>query len=415
MMPAASARYTAVAIVLHWAMAIALIGNALLGWWMADAIDDAETQLRAITAFQLHKSLGLTVLALSVVRLAWRLLHRPPALPEPMPRWERRASIVTHWAFYVLMLLLPLSGWLYVSTQWRDGAPLNVPTLWFGWFEVPHLFGLGHAPGELREWVSREAIETHELLAWAGAGLLGVHLAAALKHHFADRDQVLVQMLPRWQAGEWARAAVLLVGLAAVAVAAVEMAVLLLRAPPGPAAFALLELPLQPASGPVTGRWTCGPAHGAVVFRGTHAGAGFEGEFTRWSAQLAFDPENLSESSLTAGIATASATDEVPLHDQTLPEQEWFDVAHYPEARFASTRFAESVAGHYAIEGVLTIKDRQIPVALELRLDAQGVAVNGRFKIDRAAANLGLESDPEAEYVSREIEVQVRAAGIPAR
>src|SRR3954467_2972507 len=101
------AQYTAVAIVLHWAIATAIVFNLLLGWWMAHAIDEVDTKARAIVAFQLHKSLGLTVLFLTALRLLWRLAHKAPPLPAAMPRWERWAAHLTHWAFYALLIVVP--------------------------------------------------------------------------------------------------------------------------------------------------------------------------------------------------------------------------------------------------------------------------------------------------------------------
>src|SRR5689334_6801255 len=96
-------RYTAVAVVLHWAIAAAIVANLALGWWMHHAIDDAGTVARAIAAYQLHKSLGLAVLALTLLRVGWRLAHRPPPLPEAMPAWERIGARSLHWAFYALL------------------------------------------------------------------------------------------------------------------------------------------------------------------------------------------------------------------------------------------------------------------------------------------------------------------------
>src|SRR5262245_39321595 len=132
-------RYTAVAIILHWTIATAIVINFALGLWMHEAIDRPGSVARAIASYQLHKSIGLTVLALTFVRLGWRLTHKPPPFPAAMPRWEKIVAKGTHWAFYALLIFIPLSGWLYVSTQWRHDAPLNVPTLWFGLFKVPHL------------------------------------------------------------------------------------------------------------------------------------------------------------------------------------------------------------------------------------------------------------------------------------
>src|SRR5690606_23842364 len=148
-MAATAQRYTAVAIVLHWAIAAAILFLFPLGLWMHGRAEDGDISAEVFRAYQLHKSIGLTVLALSLVRLGWRLVNPPPPLPEHMPGWERFAAKATHWAFYALMIGIPLSGWLYVSTGWsiHDDAPLPVATHWFGLFQVPALFGL-NASGE---------------------------------------------------------------------------------------------------------------------------------------------------------------------------------------------------------------------------------------------------------------------------
>jgi hypothetical protein len=116
---------------------------------------------------------------------------------------------------------------------------------------------------------------------------------------------------------------------------------------------------------------------------------------------------------VTATIETASATDGDTLHDETLPLPEWFDVGRYPHARFVATRISPRPQGGHTVEGALTIKDRVIAVPpLELVVDGDVMRIHGRFHIDRAEANLGQESDPFGEYVSRRIavEVNVRAA-----
>ena len=170
--------------------------NLIVGWWMKNAIDETAVQARAIAAFQLHKSIGLTVLLLTALRLVWRLTHKPPPLPADMSRWERFSAKATHWAFYILMVLVPLSGWTYVSSQWAHGKPLNVPTLWFGLLQVPHLFDAHTMTDAARAAISQRNAAAHYYLAWSIAGLLVLHVAAAMKHHFRNRDRVLTQMLP---------------------------------------------------------------------------------------------------------------------------------------------------------------------------------------------------------------------------
>jgi cytochrome b561 len=360
--------------------------NLALGWWMHEAIEDRDWAARAIAAFQLHKSVGLTVLALSLLRLAWRLAHRPPPLPEAMRAWERLAARGAHWAFYALMVAVPLSGWLYASTQWREDGPLAVPTLWFGLFEVPHLFGLDELPARLREDASDVLEDAHEWLAWAMAGLLALHVGAALKHRFVERDTVMASMRPRLG---------LLV--AALTLAAIA-AMLLVPARGGGAAADIRGAP---------GGWIVDPAS-EIAFSGTHAGVPFRGRFTRWQADLRLEPLAARIVTIGATVDTASATDGVPLHDGTLPEREWFDVERYPRARFIATRISPKAGGGHTVEGALSIKDRVVAVPpLDLAVDGEALRITGRFVVDRADADLGMESDPQGDYVSRRIAVEV--------
>jgi cytochrome b561 len=179
-------RYSRVAIVLHWLIALLLIGNLVVGLWVLDPLmhsADPATKRLGFTVIQLHKSVGLTVLVLAVVRLAWRLMNPPPPYPSHMTRAEVVLAKLSHWGFYGLMLALPLTGWTMVST-----GKLVLPIFYFGLFEVPHL-PVTRAMGRL-------AHEGHLILGWITLALIVLHVAAALKHHFWDRDDVLVRMLP---------------------------------------------------------------------------------------------------------------------------------------------------------------------------------------------------------------------------
>lgn len=184
-----SSRYTRMAIVLHWVIALAIILQLTSGLWMEDALKEQETQALAYQVYQWHKSLGLTVLVLSLLRLVWRLTHPAPPLPAHMPRWERLAAHGSHFAFYVFMITVPLLGWAMVSA-----SPLGLPTIVFGLFEWPHIPWLTEIDNQavMEEWFKT----FHEYAALAMLGLLFVHIGAALKHHFVDRDAVLTRMVP---------------------------------------------------------------------------------------------------------------------------------------------------------------------------------------------------------------------------
>jgi cytochrome b561/polyisoprenoid-binding protein YceI len=399
--------YSAVAIVLHWAIAAGIVSNLAIGWWMTGAIDEASTQARAIAAFQLHKSIGLTVLLLAALRLLWRFANKLPPLPAGMARWERFAAKATHWAFYALMAVVPLSGWIYVSSQWSDGKPLNVPTLWFGLFHVRHLFNAHAMTDAARAAASGFNVAAHSYLSWTLAGLFVVHVAAALKHHFQNRDGVLTQMLPALPPpdgsapppNEPARRTLLRSGAALILVALAALGYVLWRGPVTSAGGAIAGGTLTSA----TGSWIVDPSS-SIGFSGTHAGTNFHGKFTRWNADIDYNTAAPERSVITASIETGSAADGVPLHEETLPQAEWFNVAKYPTAEFTATR----VASDGAIEGTLTIKDRRLPVTgLRATVDKGVLHITGRFDIPRKDADLGQESDAGGDYVSHTIGVDV--------
>jgi cytochrome b561 len=174
-------RYSAVAITLHWLIAAAIVTLVVIGIVMT-GLPDTELALK-FSLYQWHKSIGVTVLLLSLLRLAWRLTHRPPPLPETLKPWEKIAARVTHIGFYVLIIVIPLLGWAMVSA-----SPYNIPTVLYGEIPWPHL----PVPK-----AGFEAFKTaHVWLAFGAVGLLALHVAAALKHHYILKDEVLARMLP---------------------------------------------------------------------------------------------------------------------------------------------------------------------------------------------------------------------------
>jgi len=180
-------KFSPVAIGLHWTIALLIFANIALAW----TFDDLKQGLAWFRLIQLHKSIGITVLLLSVLRLLWRLVHPPPAHPPQMKRWEKGAAGAVHWGFYGLMLGLPLTGWAMVSA-----SPKNLPTLLFRKVPWPHI-GVIHAlPMEQRKPLTDALAFTHEQLANLAYVLIVLHVAAALRHQFFTRDRVLWRMLP---------------------------------------------------------------------------------------------------------------------------------------------------------------------------------------------------------------------------
>ena len=170
---------------LHWTIAVLILSIGAVGLVMGEL----PRSPKWFWVYTLHKSLGLTVLALVLVRIAWRLYAGAPPPVEGTPRWQARLASLTHGAIYVLILAMPLSGWLY------DSASGLRPFRWFGLAEVPKLSPPHEALADAMH-------ETHELLFWVLIALVIGHAGAALYHHFVRRDATLARMLPRrWRAG----------------------------------------------------------------------------------------------------------------------------------------------------------------------------------------------------------------------
>lgn len=183
-------RYSGVAIAIHWLTALAILAQIVMGWTMTSAQPGSYLQF---SLYQWHKSVGMTILALSILRLFWRLMHKPPPLPATMPAWEMRAAKASHALLYALLIMLPITGWAVVSA-----SPLNIPTVLYGVLPLPHLPVLTDLPDKK---AAEQALAlVHEIAGWILIVLLAGHVGAALRHHFLVHDDVLVRMLPRFSA-----------------------------------------------------------------------------------------------------------------------------------------------------------------------------------------------------------------------
>ena len=164
----------------HWAVVLLILAQGTLGLVMVEL----PKRPNVIAVYTFHKSLGLTILALAVLRLGWRLFDRRPDEPPTVPHWQALAARFGHALLYVLLFAVPLSGWLF------DSASSLRPLYWWGLVKMPSLTG-----GPQRD-LKEGAEEAHELLFWVLVLVAAGHAAAALWHHFHDRDVVLRRMLP---------------------------------------------------------------------------------------------------------------------------------------------------------------------------------------------------------------------------
>ena len=171
-------RYTPTAIALHWLAALLIFSAFPLGLYVHEmALSPLKLKLLSY-----HKWLGVTIFLLTVARIAWRATHTPPPLAATIPLWQQQVAHVLHLLLYILLLLIPLSGWLMSSAK-------GFPVVYLGLVQLPDLVGKDKLLGDL-------LAEVHKLLNFSLLALVGMHVGAALKHHFIDRDDTLRRMLP---------------------------------------------------------------------------------------------------------------------------------------------------------------------------------------------------------------------------
>lgn len=171
-------RYTSTAMALHWLMALLIFSAFPLGLYVHElALSPLKLKL-----ISYHKWLGVTIFLLTMVRIAWRVMHTPPPLAATIPLWQQRAAHVLHLLLYALLFAIPLSGWLMSSAK-------GFPVVYLGLVQLPDLVSKDKLLGDL-------LAEVHETLNFGLLALVGMHVAAALKHHFIERDDTLLRMLP---------------------------------------------------------------------------------------------------------------------------------------------------------------------------------------------------------------------------
>jgi len=173
----AAESYTWTAITLHWATALLVISAAVLGIYMHE-LPFSPTKLKL---YSYHKWIGVTVFMFALMRLAWRSAHPAPSVPEGMPFWERIAAKGAHAALYVLMLVVPIAGWVMSSAH-------GFQTVYLGIVPIPDLLGKDKELAEMLE-------KVHALFSLSFMALIVLHAAAAFKHHFINKDNVLRRML----------------------------------------------------------------------------------------------------------------------------------------------------------------------------------------------------------------------------
>ena len=421
-MPAnsAQARYSTVAIVLHWLIAAAIVFQIILAWRM-----DGKTP-EGFALVQLHKSVGISILLLSLLRLGWRLGHKPPALPAGMASWEKLLAHVAHVGLYVIMIGMPITGWIMVST-----SRFQVPTVLYGVIPWPHVPGLGHLVDPAKSAWNSFGHNGHEVLAWGAYILIALHVAGALKHQLFSRDEpVLAHMAPGTKPGRWFDPRLLAIAVVALGVAAAAAVVrpappaskplppaptIVEEAAPVVAAAPVASATPQPAAAAAevvdsTAPSTWKVAGGSSLgFATTWGGQAIEGRFDRWTADIVFSPEELDKSKVSVSIDLASAVSGDGQRDESMRGPDWFDTANHAKATFTATRFEKTGEGRYVAHGQLKLRGVSKPVRLPFSLKIEGdkASVRGVTSLDRTAFGVGQGEWTSTDQIPAEVKVSV--------
>lgn len=179
-------RYTRIAVLFHWVTAILITANVI---FILSAESVGSENIRFM--YDTHKSIGITVLGLVIMRTLWRLTHSPPALPAAYKSWEKTASKLAHSALYFIMFFMPITGWLHDSA-WEAAADMKLN--YFGLFELPRLGWLLNMEPTAKEAWHGLLGQAHEIGGYALYALVSIHIAAALKHQFIDKHRELQRM-----------------------------------------------------------------------------------------------------------------------------------------------------------------------------------------------------------------------------
>jgi polyisoprenoid-binding protein YceI/cytochrome b561 len=391
-------RYSAAAIALHWLLAGLLLFQLGLGWRLEDLGEGAA----AFAAYQLHKSVGISILVLSLVRLGLRF-----AVPRPAPLADAPLKMaLARWVqglFYFVMIAGPLTGWAVAST-----ARIKVPTLVFGLLPWPHLpLGRGwRGPAEA----------AHGALGWLLAGLVLLHIAGALRHHWL-REDLIGRMLPgalrEWRSQSLAVAAALAALAAAFAFgqslsfggapatpeaaqapsqpAAVKPAEPVPTATPTPTATPSADPSAEPTDEALPAAdWQVQPG-GRLGFRADYSGSPVDGSFKRWDAAIRFGPDDLANSNIRVTVDLGSVDTADGERDEMLRSDSFFDIAAHPRAVFTSRKVRHRGGDRFEASGTLTMHGASVPLTLPftLTIDGDQASASGSARIKRTAFGVG--------------------------
>lgn len=387
-------QYSKISQVLHWLIAGLIIGQFILAK-LAERAELNDSVVRQLALLANHKSIGMTILLLAMLRLVWRQLNPPPGLPKSMPVWQLSASTWTHRLMYVLLFFIPLSGWLMSSATAYSVS-------WFNVFVFPDLVGADKGlAGVLHE--------AHEISTKLLFIVVVLHVLAAFKHHYIDKDGILLRMANKTNWLIFIVSAVLVTGLLGQPVSKAKQAAGI--QPTSSSTIGNSEQ-AQPSNISDLLAWDIDYQDSHIKFSGDQAGAPFEGQWQGWQAVIKFDPERLQDSYFDVTIEVASVSSDDQERDQTIVDLDFFDVASHAQVRFIAEGFVLNQEGGYETQGQLTMKGLTKAAKFVFKIeevDGKQVLI-GASQLDRLAWNIGTGDWADTTWVGQEVVVNVRVS-----
>lgn len=384
---------------LHWSVAGLIVSQYVLAK-LAENAKYHDQVLEQLALLANHKSVGLTILALAAIRIAYRLKVPAPSLPSNALEWQRRVSKVSHVLLYSFLFALPISGWLMSSAK-------SYSVSWFNLIALPDFV----LPNES---LAANLHMVHHYLAEALFVIALIHILAALKHHFVDKDEVLVRMSSKASWVLFIMVVILIVGFFGRLFDSRLASMPSTRAD-SPAISSSVELlapsEVQQSSLPL---WDIDYEQSYIKFTGDQAGAPFEGEWEKWSAEIYFDEVQLDQARFKVSIDPASGFSNDQERDDTIRSADFFDVVSFPNAAYYSADFSEK-EGSFQSLGKLSMKGVAADVNLRFSVSNNGDSkiLIGSASLDRFKWNIGSGDWADTTWVGQNVIVEVRVITKP--
>jgi len=385
-------QFSSVAKLLHWSVAGLIVSQYVLAK-LAENAKLHERILEQLALLANHKSVGITILVFAAVRLIYRLNTPSPELPSSMTSWQVRASKASHFLLYGFLFALPISGWLMSSAKAYSVS-------WFNLLALPDFV----APNDV---LAERLHSAHYYLAEALFVVALIHIFAALKHHFIDKDDVLKRMsnIANWVL--FVLVITLVVGLLGrffvssptVNPPSEAGAVSQAQVASNDSQLVKSDLPL----------WSIDYDQSYIKFTADQAGAPFEGEWQKWAAEIQFDAEQLDKARFNVTIDLSSGFSNDQERDDTIRSAEFFDVVSFPDAYYRAVTFSKTADAFQSI-GALSMKGTSIDAALSFDVvESNGAKIlTGSATLDRLRWNIGTGDWQDTSWVGQNVMVEVR-------